>query len=429
MAPRTPSSRRDGLTRLGRRVAHAALRRYARAPPRASNWEGADRRVTILLMSAWGMGGTIRAILNLAEQLAARGYQVEVASVQRTRGAPFFGAFPPGVQVTNLDGRTPGASRAKRLIRRLLRGVPGLLMPAVDRAAGKTSLWTDVRLVRLVRRRTGFLIGTRAGFNLMLGDLALPGVIHIGQEHMNLTRKGPRMLEAISAGYPRLDALVTLTGGDAGSYRELLGDRIRVACIPNAVRRLEGASAALDGHTVLAAGRLTRQKGFDLLIPAFGRVHAAHPEWRLRICGHGPQRGALEEQVRAEGLAGVVEIAGPIEDLGSEMAAASLFVLSSRYEGFPLVLIEAMSKGLPVVSTDCPTGPADIVEDRRNGVLVAPGDIDALASGMLALIEDEALRRRCAAAGTTTAQAFSMAGVGEQWDTLLRELWAARRLA
>jgi glycosyltransferase involved in cell wall biosynthesis len=428
MAPRTAPSRRVRLSSLTRRIARAGLAHYVRAPPGARDWEGADRRVTLLLTSAWGMGGTIRAVLNLGELLAERGYEVEILSVQHTRRVPFF-KFPAGVTVTALDDAPPGSRRPLWAVRRVLRGLPGVLVPAVDRAAAKTSFWTDVRLASLLRRRTGFVVGSRAGLNLMIAELAVPGLIAIGQEHMNLSRKGPRMLAAIGGGYAGLDALVTLTEGDAVAYRALLPERVHVATIPNAVRDRGGPPATPDGRTVLAAGRLTRQKGFDLLIPAFGRVHAAHPEWRLRICGEGPLHAELAEQIAAEGLSGVVELAGPAQNLGEEMSRASLLVLSSRYEGLPLVLIEAMSKGLAVVSTDCPTGPRDIVEHGRNGVLVAPEDIGALAGGMRRLIEDEALRRRCAAAGPETARRFSMEAAGARWDALLGELWAARRRA
>jgi glycosyltransferase involved in cell wall biosynthesis len=295
-------------------------------------------------------------------------------------------------------------------------------MDHADHAAESCSLWTDLRLATLLRRRSGFVIGTRAGFNLMLARLALPGLVAIGQEHMNLTQKRPRIVEAIGREYRRLAAVATLTEGDARAYAELLDGQVRVAAIPNAVPAVPGPRASLDSTTVLAAGRLTRQKGFDLLIPAFGRVAADHPDWRLRICGRGPLRKELEEQIRAEGLAGRVELAGAVEDMGAEMAAASVYVLSSRYEGFPLVLLEAMTKGLPVVATDCPTGPAQLVEDHRNGILVPPRDIGALARGLRELIEDPELRRRCAAAGVETARPYSPEMVGARWDELLSEL-------
>ena len=153
---------------------------------------------------------------------------------------------------------------------------------------------------------------------------------------------------------------------------------------------------------------------------------ADHPGWRLRICGSGKQRRALEVRIQEKGLGGAVELAGAVDDIGEAMERASIFVLSSRWEGFPLVLLEAMSKGLAVVAADCPTGPAEIVEDGRNGLLVPARRVNGLAGGIRALIEDEALRRRCAAGALETAAQYSMDAVGDRWDALLRDLGAGR---
>jgi glycosyltransferase involved in cell wall biosynthesis len=128
------------------------------------------------------------------------------------------------------------------------------------------------------------------------------------------------------------------------------------------------------------------------------------------------------------GLAGSVELGKPAADLAAEMERASIYVLSSRFEGLPLVLLEAMSKGMAVVSFDCPTGPADVVDDHVNGLLVPPRDVDALAAGMTELIEDAELRRRCAAAAVETAREYTMDHVGPKWEALLRDLWEVRAL-
>ena len=132
---------------------------------------------------------------------------------------------------------------------------------------------------------------------------------------------------------------------------------MRVACIPNAVPELPGPQAALDNKVVVAVGRLTRQKGFDLLIRAFAEVVRTQPDWTLRICGAGRSAGRLERIIGARGCTTTCCLLGPVEHIEEQMARASVFALSSRFEGLPLALIEAMSKGLPVVGFDCPTGP------------------------------------------------------------------------
>lgn len=367
------------------------------------------------------MGGTIRAALNLAEYLAER-HDVEVLSVMRREDAPFFD-FPPAVKATALDDQRPNATpRGFRLVRTALRSRSSVLMPRGWHPFRACSLWTDVRLARELRRRSGVVIGTHPCLNLVAADLCPPGRTIIGQEHMHLPAHRKSVRRAMARCYSRLDALVVLTTRDARDFAASLPAPPRVAVIPNTVRKLEGGQAALTGRTILAAGRLTPQKGFDLLIRAFARVAAEHPDWGLRICGGGRRQHNLQRLIDEHGLADRVTLPGPVKRLGAEMERASLFVLSSRFEGFPLTLIEAMSKGLPVVSFDCPTGPRDVIDDHRNGILVPAGDIDALASGMLELVADDQLRHRLGAAAALTATDYTIDAIGPKWEHLFREL-------
>jgi glycosyltransferase involved in cell wall biosynthesis len=269
-------------------------------------------------------------------------------------------------------------------------------------------------------------MGTRPCLNLVVADLSLPGVVAIGQEHMHLQAHRASVKRAMARQYPRLDGLVVLTNEDAQAWRAFVPGSISVSVIPNAVRKLDGDRAPLNGTTILAAGRLTPQKGFDLLIHAFARVAATHPEWQLRIFGGGSHKHDLQRLIDEQGLAGVVSLPGAAKRLGEHMRQASLFVLSSRFEGFPLTLLEAMSVGLPVVSFDCPTGPRDVIDDHRNGILVPAGDIEALASGMLDLIADAELRRRLGAAAALTAGEYTLEAIGPRWEQLFDELRRSR---
>ena len=127
--------------------------------------------------------------------------------------------------------------------------------------------------------------------------------------------------------------------------------------IPNTVREIEPPRADMSAKRILAAGRYTPQKGFDLLIHAFAPVADAHPDWELKICGRGSRPAPAQAASPSSASRTRSTLAGPTEDVPGEMARASIYVLSSRFEGFPLVLIEAMSKGMAVVAFDCPTGP------------------------------------------------------------------------
>jgi glycosyltransferase involved in cell wall biosynthesis len=393
----------------------ALLVRYAAGgPPRP----GARPAVHILLSSAWGMGGTIRTVLNLAGHLAGE-REVHVITTYRRRDRPYF-AFAPGVRVNPLDDQRPGAVHLwRRPLRRLLGRQGSVLMHPHDLLYQDHSLWTDVRLARALRGRVGVVIGTRPGLNLLAARVAGPRLVAVGTEHMHLSSHTEPLRDAMRRHYPRLAALVVLTERDREEYLSLLDGRPPVSQIPNAVGDIAPPFADMTARTVLAAGRLNPQKGLDLLIDAFARVAPEHPGWVLRIVGHGRERESLQTRIDSLGLTDRVTLAGPTEDMAGEMARASVYALSSRWEGFPLVLIEAMSKGMAVAAYDCPTGPAELVDDHRNGLLVAPEDVAGLAAALGELMADEELRRRCAAAALRTAERYTLREIGARWDALL----------
>ncbi|MEA2468064.1 MAG: hypothetical protein QOJ57_2190, partial [Thermoleophilaceae bacterium] len=295
-------------------------------------------------------------------------------------------------------------------------------VPVVDRAARSCSLWSDLRLVGALRSRPpGVLIGTRSGLNMVVAEVAPPGFVKVGQEHLNFEVKSAELKHAIRRRFRGLDLLLVLTQTDLARYARALGDSVSVERMPNAVPRGGPPKTTRKGTTILAAGRLTRQKGFDRLVPAFGRVVERHPDWKLRLCGAGAERERLEQMVADHGLSEHVSLPGAVP-LEGEMAAASMFVLSSRFEGFPMVLLEAMGHGLPVVSFDCPTGPREVIEPRVNGLLAPPDSVQALATAMLEMIEDEPLRRRCAEGALETARDYSLDAIGPRWDALIARL-------
>jgi glycosyltransferase involved in cell wall biosynthesis len=404
-----PAGRNPGLT-LKRRVlgpVAVALHRGAMRAlrPQSGAHTPEPGPVRILLAHAWGMGGTIRTTFNLAAVLG----DAEIISVVRRREKPFF-ALPE--HVTALDDR--------RGRRRLLGRLPSLLIHPEDYSYPWFSLWTDVVLVRTLRSlRGGVLITTRPAFNLLAARLVHPSVTLIGQEHVHFHSHRKRLAADIRRGYGRLHALVVLTEADEHDYAALVP---RVAHIPNPVAPLDGGVSEGTAPVAVAAGRLNTQKGFDLLIEAWRAVAEAHPEWRLRIYGSGPERARLERMIAGYGLGEQVSLEGRTRKLGAAMAAGSLFVLSSRFEGFGMVLVEAMGKGLPVVSFDCPRGPSDIVADGEDGVLVPPEDVAALSRTVIALIDDPQRRRALAAAARVKAAQYDGRAVGPRWEELLTSL-------
>lgn len=172
---------------------------------------------------------------------------------------------------------------------------------------------------------------------------------------------------------------------------------------------------------MVACGRLIEQKGFDVLLEAFASVRRKIPA-ELWILGEGPQRSALERQIRRLGLDDDAWLSGVLPDPMEIMGKADLFVLSSRWEGLPTVVIEALASGAPVVATDCPHGPAEIIEDGVSGLLVPVEDVDQLASAIGRVLSDGDLARRLAAAGRERAQRFSSATVARRYGELFEKL-------
>ena len=284
------------------------------------------------------------------------------------------------------------------------------------------SLRTDLLLLRRLRAmRGGVVVGTRPSFNLLLAALRPAGTLAVAQEHMNFNAHRRALARDLERRYPALDALAVLTEEDRRDYETALAPT-QVVRLPNAVPPLSGGLARPESKVAVAAGRLNSQKGFDLLVAAWRPVAAAHPDWQLRIYGRGLQRAALRKQIVDLGLSDDVLLMGPTRDLGEALAQGSVFALSSRFEGFGIVVVEAMSKGLAVVSFDCPRGPGEIIEHGRDGVLVPAGDVGALSRALLGVVEDEERRRALGAAAVESARRYDPATVGAGWAALLDDL-------
>ncbi|MFG1699816.1 glycosyltransferase family 4 protein [Nonomuraea sp. NPDC049309] len=408
---------RKGKSAVGRLYRGYNRRKARTAPPPST------RRIRILLLHAHGMGGTIRTVFNLASYLAGR-HEVEIVSVLKEAEHPFF-PIDPRVKVRFLDDRL---EPSRDPVRALLSKLPSRLIPKEESAYHRFTLWTDLKLARFIRSLDdGVLIATRPGLNLAMAQLAPPGVITIGQEHVALATQPEPVQELIKWRYRRLDALVTLTKADLNDYRETLAKQPRkLVRIPNAVPPMGGEVSKLDAKVAVAVGRMTRIKGFHRLIAAWETVAQAHPDWTLRIYGAGPQEENLARQIAEAGLEGKVELPGPTTDVGAELEKASIYVMSSRHEGFPMTILEAMAKGLAIVSFNSPHGPKEMIKNGVDGLLVKPRTNANLAAAVIRVIEDERLRRDLGARALETAQKYDLQVIGKKWDKLLADLLARR---
>jgi glycosyltransferase involved in cell wall biosynthesis len=190
--------------------------------------------------------------------------------------------------------------------------------------------------------------------------------------------------------------------------------------IPNPVPAAEPSGPRDSAERlVLAIGRLEPQKGFDVLLRAFSTMSARHPDWRLAILGEGSSRAPLEALARELGIAARVVLPGRTPDPRPFLQSAAIFVLSSRFEGFPNALAEAMASGVAVIATDCPTGPRELVQPDASGLLVPTDDVAGMADALERLAADPGLRHRLGEAAREAVRRYHPETVLREWDRLL----------
>ena len=215
------------------------------------------------------------------------------------------------------------------------------------------------------------------------------------------------------------DAIVTLTQEDATMW----GKDPNIHVIPNTTSIIDThTSSPCEAPRVIAAGRLTWQKGFDRLIDAWDIVQKRHPGWMLDIFGEGFYKDFLTKQVKDRKLEHSITIHPFTQNITQEYLNSSIMALSSNYEGFGLVLIEAMSLGVPCVSFDCPFGPSEIIRDQEDGLLLKNGDIQGFANAICHLIEHEAERKAFGKSAKENVKRYSPQNIMPQWEMLFHKL-------
>ena len=216
----------------------------------------------------------------------------------------------------------------------------------------------------------------------------------------------------------KFDRFVVLTEEDSKMWGEMPNIRV----IPNAANFIAQKYSDCSEKRVIAVGRLDYQKSFDRLILVWDKVHEKMPDWRLDIFGQGEWKAMLQGMIDERGLQDCVRLNGPTKDIGKEYAESSMLVMSSHYEGFPMVMIEAMACGLPAVCFDFKCGPRDIIDEGENGLIVRDGDVEGLAEAIVKLMEDEELRKRMGENAKKVVETYSEERVMGLWEELYKEI-------
>jgi len=358
--------------------------------------------IAIFIPSLRG-GGTEKMMLNLASELAARGWRVDLVLVQAE--GSYLPDVPPAVRVVDLGARRVLGAWLP-LVRYLRHSKPRVLLSAMNHV-NLVALWAR----RLARVPTRLVISERTHITLDVQHRLFKRQLII-----------PLLIRLF---YGWADAVVAVSAGvrdDLLQVARLPAERVQVIYNPVVTPQLRTLAEAPTPHpwltenrVVLGVGRLTRAKDFPTLIRAFALAHAQHPDLRLMILGEGEDRPSLQSLIHELGLGAVVALPGFSNNPYAYMRHAALFVLSSIHEGFPNVLAEALACGCAVVSTDCPSGPREILMDGAVGRLVSPGDVAGLAAAILATLDAPPEAAQLA----TRAAAFAQVQIVDQYAAVL----------
>lgn len=370
--------------------------------------------------STYNPGGMERVLLNKVTYLSQLpGWEVSVVTTDQHQRPPFY-PFPEKVRMTDL-----GINYSEDNEKGAWKKITGYLRKRKEHKRKLTALLLKEKpdiVVSLYPSESSFIPDIKDGskkvlelhyckfFRLQYGRKGLLGWIDKLR-----TRQDEQIVR-------RFDKFVVLTNEDRGYW----GNLPNIEVIPNAAMHVSDAYSDVMNKRVIAVGRLDYQKGFDRLIQAWELVQytGKFTDWKLDIFGQGEWREMLQQMIDKAELQNTVCLNRPTKQIGEEYVKSDMLVMSSNYEGFPMVMIEAMACGLPVVSFDYKCGPKDIIQTGINGLLVPNGDIQALADAMMKVMEDEAYRKMLSLNARKVVDTYSEQAVMSQWIRLFTSITA-----
>lgn len=387
------------------------------------NWlsltELSDMHILYIYAEISIKGGTDKILVEKANYLVNHGYDVTIVT-ESQMVKPL--SFKLEDKVCHIDiGLDFGKQYSQGTFRRFL--TYSFLMYKYKR-----------RLKRVVSEQRPDIIITAMGRSLSLLSKIDNNCIKIGEAHTTkMHLRSLHLLEqrgwffSLVAKYLRwrmcrhaskLDALVLLTPNDADAWKNIA----KTYVIPNPISFFPEKGAALVNKQVIMVGRYNDAKGYDFLIPAWEIVHQRHPDWILQVYGSGELHDDVVNWVKERHLEDSIVLNEPTDDIMTKYLESSICVLSSRYEGFSLVILESMACGVPVVSFDCPHGPRNIIIDGEDGLLVDYLNVNALADGICSLMKNDIMRKEMGKNARINVQRFSKERIMEQWGYLFNEL-------
>lgn len=353
-------------------------------------------------------GGMERVLANKANYLARHGYEIVVVTTDQRGAQPFF-LLEPGIRCIDL-GINYDENNGKSFLNKLLHYPLKQCRHKKRLKAVLMEERPDVT-VSMFNNDAGFIPGIKDGSAKLLE-------IHFSKfKRLQYGRKGVWKLadwwrsKQDEKTVRKFDRFVVLTEEDKAYW----GNLPNIMVIPNAISGIPAETALLENKKVIAVGRYAYQKGFERLVDAWYLLASRFPDWKLDIIGDGEERPLLEQRIHFYGLDRQVTLTRPTQEIGKVYQEASILASSSRYEGLPMVLLEAQAFGLPTVAFQCKCGPKDIVSDGINGYLVPEGDIAGMAQRLEILMKDEALRKRMGLKAKESALRFNEEVIMKKW--------------
>jgi glycosyltransferase involved in cell wall biosynthesis len=362
-----------------------------------------------LIISSLSCGGAERVVVLLAEGFIKKGYEVTVVTIYGIERD--FYKLPEGASRLALDI----AKKSPTLLHALWNNLYRLWV--LRQKIQATQPDVVISFMDRINVMTSVALAGK-GYPVIVTEHCDPSMISCGVIWEKLRR----------ITYTYIDRVVSVSQGVDSYFAWLPKSKRAVIYNPLAPIKDDEDWLSLPKDAdpnkswIVAMGRLTYQKGFDILLSAFHKVADKDCDWQLLILGEGNMQLDLEKMRAALGLTNKVIFLGSINKPFAILKKAELFVMSSRYEGFGNVLIEAMACGLPVISTDCPSGPSEIIRDGVDGILVPNGDVEALAAAMERLMSDEVERQRLANRATEVTERFSLDKVMGMWEKLVDQV-------
>ncbi|UXS29712.1 glycosyltransferase family 4 protein [Staphylococcus delphini] len=347
------------------------------------------KSITFLMHNIFAVGGTVKTITNLANQLVHQGHQVTIISIFKSKQQPYF-ELDSRVTVKSLVHYQLGLRNLIPLAANRIRKFTPLLKPKYltpyEPGFRQYSSYIEKKMIRAIQNDTSdIFVGTRASHNLLIARFAKSHQLTIGMEHMNLDAHRQELKEEILTYYPHLNAITTLTEADKQRYTQYLDAPIFV--VPNMID--EKRHHIMKKNQIITAGRFEYEKGFDLLIQAVYEIQEDLRDfgYTVSIFGDGSEKEALQQQINFLRLQDLVFLRPTTQHLSTYIAESKITCIPSRNEGFGMTILEAMNQGSIVVSFDGNTGPKSLIQHSRNGFLVPHLQTSALAMQLLEIVE------------------------------------------